>query len=267
MLTVFRKIRLHLLGADIKKELNKEDSTSRKPASPAGRYLLYAIGEIALVVIGILIALQINNWNEQNKNRKEVRDLILALKDDLIQDTSLILEGLPFVLEQQELNESLRARVAAPSATLDTLIQIMRYEFNPNWIVQITYNTNAYNNLKDTRLIQYLPESLKAEITNFYNRKFTFQNRIVQTTDDYRGKITSYVDRYTFGSTSIHDQGPLIDGLVWKNVDPAHLAATFQGLSNFKRILFNETRQELDYSLTNSKRLIQRIDEFLLKEY
>jgi len=34
------------------------------------KYLLYAIGEILLVVIGILIALQINNWNEDRKNRE-----------------------------------------------------------------------------------------------------------------------------------------------------------------------------------------------------
>ena len=32
-----------------------------------GKYLKYAIGEIVLVVIGILIALQINNWNEERK--------------------------------------------------------------------------------------------------------------------------------------------------------------------------------------------------------
>ena len=32
-------------------------------------YLFYAIGEIALVMIGILLALQVNNWNEQRKNR------------------------------------------------------------------------------------------------------------------------------------------------------------------------------------------------------
>ena len=38
-----------------------------------GKYLKYAIGEIALVVIGILIALQINNWNEtQKQNREEI---------------------------------------------------------------------------------------------------------------------------------------------------------------------------------------------------
>lgn len=38
-----------------------------------GKYLKYAIGEIILVVIGILIALQINNWNEERK-QLEIRD-------------------------------------------------------------------------------------------------------------------------------------------------------------------------------------------------
>ncbi len=37
-----------------------------------GKYLKYAIGEIVLVVIGILIALQINNWNEEKKNKNDV---------------------------------------------------------------------------------------------------------------------------------------------------------------------------------------------------
>jgi hypothetical protein len=54
MIKFFRKIRQNLLV----------ENRFNKPASPAGRYLLYAIGEIILVVIGILIALQINNWNE-----------------------------------------------------------------------------------------------------------------------------------------------------------------------------------------------------------
>jgi hypothetical protein len=35
------------------------------------KYMLYAIGEITLVVIGILIALQINNWNENRNNHIE----------------------------------------------------------------------------------------------------------------------------------------------------------------------------------------------------
>jgi len=47
-----------------------------------GKYLKYAIGEIALVVIGILIALQINNWNAE-KNRKNAEKVII---EQLIED-------------------------------------------------------------------------------------------------------------------------------------------------------------------------------------
>ena len=45
----------------------------------ASKYLLYAIGEIALVVIGILIALSINNWNENNKLEKKEATLLISL--------------------------------------------------------------------------------------------------------------------------------------------------------------------------------------------
>ena len=62
MLTFFRRIRKGLL---------REGSTRK--------YLLYAIGEIALVVIGILIALQINNWNEWRKDRVVEREIYVNL--------------------------------------------------------------------------------------------------------------------------------------------------------------------------------------------
>ena len=66
MLTLFRRIRKALL----------EDGRISK-------YLLYATGEIALVVIGILIALQINNWNEeQQAHRFENELLIYALSQN-----------------------------------------------------------------------------------------------------------------------------------------------------------------------------------------
>lgn len=56
MLRLFRQIRQHLLSD------NK-----------FSKYLLYAVGEILLVVIGILIALQINNWNESRKQEEQFR--------------------------------------------------------------------------------------------------------------------------------------------------------------------------------------------------
>ena len=50
------------------------------------KYLLYAVGEIVLVVIGILIALQVNNWNEIEKSKSESNRLLLVLKLDLEKD-------------------------------------------------------------------------------------------------------------------------------------------------------------------------------------
>jgi hypothetical protein len=47
-----------------------------------GKYLKYAIGEIVLVVIGILIALQINNWNEQRKDRVKEKVVLKKLQED-----------------------------------------------------------------------------------------------------------------------------------------------------------------------------------------
>ncbi len=246
MINFFRKIRKKL--ADDNKPL---------------KYARYAIGEIFLVVIGILIALSINNWNENQKTETKIKNSLIALRNDLIQDTVLIRERLPFIIEQYQLNESLRARVAKPNATVDTLISIIRHEFNPNWSVQVIYNTNTYNSLNQTGLIENLSDSLKTNIKNFYNKKFSLMDRVEKSTNDYRGKITSYVNTYTFGSTPIHDQGALIDSLVWKDIDNRHLAATFQGISNFKRILFTETKEELNFSLINSRSLLQRINTYL----
>ncbi len=50
------------------------------------KYLRYAVGEIVLVVIGILIALQINNWNEQQKQYKLEKEYYCRLLEDVLQD-------------------------------------------------------------------------------------------------------------------------------------------------------------------------------------
>ena len=53
------------------------------------KYLLYAIGEVALVVLGILIALQINNWNEARKAVQEEKEFLKRLKTDLEYDIEI----------------------------------------------------------------------------------------------------------------------------------------------------------------------------------
>ena len=47
------------------------------------KYILYAIGEIVLVVIGILIALSINNWNERKKNTNLEKEILQDLLSEL----------------------------------------------------------------------------------------------------------------------------------------------------------------------------------------
>jgi hypothetical protein len=75
MIKFFRKIRQNLL---------LENKT--------GKYFKYAIGEIVLVVIGILIALSINNWNEERKERKLESKFIELLEQDLSADSENLAE-------------------------------------------------------------------------------------------------------------------------------------------------------------------------------
>ena len=73
MIKFFRKIRYNYM------EKNK-----------TGKYFKYAIGEIILVVIGILIALQINNWNENRKHAIAEKEFFKSINDDLNQDLEFI---------------------------------------------------------------------------------------------------------------------------------------------------------------------------------
>lgn len=54
------------------------------------KYLVYAVGEILLVMIGILLALQVNNWSEQRKTRALTKEYLLNIKNDLEADTASI---------------------------------------------------------------------------------------------------------------------------------------------------------------------------------
>lgn len=56
-------------------------------------YILYAIGEIILVVIGILIAVQINNWNTDRKNKENIKVYYGQILQDLEKDESLMIMG------------------------------------------------------------------------------------------------------------------------------------------------------------------------------
>lgn len=55
-----------------------------------GIYLIYAIGEVVLVVFGILIALQINNWNDAKKEKKDLHEYLAKIKSNMESDTKIL---------------------------------------------------------------------------------------------------------------------------------------------------------------------------------
>jgi len=56
----------------------------------ARNYLLYALGEILLVIVGIVIALQVNNWNEERLEQRQVRRYAHAMINDLERDIEMV---------------------------------------------------------------------------------------------------------------------------------------------------------------------------------
>ena len=84
MLTFFRRIRKGLLKSDV---TNKNNIHLRSSKGVVGRYFLYAIGEITLVVIGILIALWINNLNQERLNQEQFESILVKIQNDIITNT------------------------------------------------------------------------------------------------------------------------------------------------------------------------------------
>ena len=60
----------------------REDRRSMFEKNKLGKYVSYAIGEVILVVIGILIAVNINNWNEQRKETQKLNRILAIIHDE-----------------------------------------------------------------------------------------------------------------------------------------------------------------------------------------
>jgi len=99
-----------------------------------GKYLKYAIGEIILVVIGILIALQINNWNEKRKEAIQEQKILGELKSD-------------FLYNKRELNRNIKKATALVNRcdSLIVLFGLPKESVNLNNVVRFTRLLSAYS--------------------------------------------------------------------------------------------------------------------------
>lgn len=172
-----------------------------------GKYLKYALGEIFLVMIGILLALQVNNWNEDRKNRIEEQSLYNSLIESLESDLEDVNDKLPIV------NKAIDAQKIFMTNSFDTIkkdytiseIQDLLFalsessrSFFPNYGL---YNKISNNNQID--LIQ--SNDLQMKIIELYEQFYKRYNdvdlniehqSIFSLYTNFYSKIQNYITEY-----------------------------------------------------------------------
>lgn len=158
-----------------------------KATETTKRYLKYSIGEIFLVVIGILIALQINNWNERQKASSKEQRLFDNLEidfesrlDELKEFNKAREQGIEAYLK---LNLIVADAVHKPgNEILDSLLSHMvnGYKFNEEFkMMDVLFNTGLINDINDEQLKRKLIEW--PQIVEEMLEEQRMHNRIIDT--------------------------------------------------------------------------------------
>ncbi|WP_350293747.1 hypothetical protein [uncultured Croceitalea sp.] len=158
MIKFFRKIRQQLL-------------TENK----FSKYLLYAIGEIILVVIGILIALQINNRNEELNQKETLNNIYRIIAQDIKSDSVDTATALKFIEDRKKLfnmifSDSLTIDYVAQNQDINSILTDLRV---------INIEKRGYNLLQDFDYqSNQEKDSLSFQIINFYTNSIFYTQKI-----------------------------------------------------------------------------------------
>ncbi len=153
-------------------------------------YLRYAIGEILLVVIGILIALQINNWNEHRKENAKIKTYLKSMLVDLNNDINR------FDLMINNLNKHIRANSSVfrnknyQTLPIDSIVQTISSYFNDYKIYDQTFQKIKNSGIAD----QLGSKELNDAINNYYTIDLYTFNLFI----DYDEKYTLQDDEFWF---------------------------------------------------------------------
>ena len=155
MIKFFRKIRQNLLS---------ENKFSK--------YLLYAIGEITLVMVGILLALQVNNWNELRIQRQKEIVNLLELKKGL--ESDLITEFIPGIdYYNRKENAANKIKIIynyTETIPNDSLLKYFRISFSGEW--NFIFNVATFENLKSTGIDIISNDSLRTKISSLFSNEY-----------------------------------------------------------------------------------------------
>jgi hypothetical protein len=186
MIKFFRNIRKKLI----------EQSKVRNTASPAGRYFFYAIGEIILVVIGILIALQINNWNTERINSIEEGKILSNLNSEFKLNRANLGNDILETEQSIEIGKQIMDLIGADETILMTkntdsllyaIFEYGRLQISENSILEII-QSGKFQNLSN--------DKLKPLIIGWTQKKNDVQRTEEQAEKNSEDLITYLYKRY-----------------------------------------------------------------------
>ncbi|WP_411768572.1 DUF6090 family protein [Winogradskyella sp. A3E31] len=154
MIKFFRKIRYDLM------EQNK-----------TGKYFKYAIGEIVLVVIGILIALSINNWNESRKEAIQEQFILKRLRTDISSDINQVSLEIDLIDKNtKELKFCIDVMLDKKEASIEAFRENLESMLN---LSSFDQNKTTFNNIISSGQIEYIKnQNLTDSITVYYNYRY-----------------------------------------------------------------------------------------------
>lgn len=166
MIKLFRKIRLNILSE-----------------GKSAAYLKYALGEIVLVVIGILIALQINYWNERRKTVSLAKSYLSDIKKDLVTDTLTFNAATSRIKRTIKDNKSLLDPDFTNSISVDSILSLLITSFHSTRIYHIDNAT--YLKLSNTGFLETgLFSDVFTHINNYYNKEYVVYSEYIEWDED-----------------------------------------------------------------------------------
>jgi hypothetical protein len=164
------------------------------------KYLLYALGEIVLVVIGILIALQINTWNDTRKEKKLENEYYCRL----LEDTKLDKEQISNLLELAE--NRLKASNASVRLLLKDIVNKKEVATQISLATKAIYsdfepNNSAYEDLKSGANLNIIQDKSIIKALNRYFNKVEELKSIIMINGKHAVDVSfSHIDNFDNGS-------------------------------------------------------------------
>jgi len=169
----------------IRKNLLKEGKTAR--------YFKYAFGEIVLVVIGILIALQINKWNEYRKERIIEKDVLNDILANLEQNNNVINESLAILENFDKSSDIVLEALNQKIPYSDTLAKHFPSATRTGGLL-FPLSSAGYESLKNEGFKIIRSDSLKDQIMDLFEVSIKRVENVAKWTMDYSALAASYTE-------------------------------------------------------------------------